>query len=118
MKDLKLTLDNHELQVTNYDLSLVSDLERVAQNIKIRLLFLFGEWFLDTDFGVKYIEEIMVKTPSLPQIDTIIKATIIETTDVIDIIEYQSEFDNVLRKMSITFKATTSFGELEQTTEI
>lgn len=113
MKDLKLDTNIHELVIENYDLVLIDKLEQVQQNIKIRLLFLYNEWFLDTTKGLPYFDNIMVKNPQLSIIDTIIKSTILETDNVIDLLEYQSSFDNAQRLLTVSFKALTAFGETE-----
>lgn len=111
MKDLKLNTTSHDIEIENYDMSFVEGIDFIMQNIKIKLLTLHGEWFLDTNAGVKYFEEIMVKNPSVPSIDTIIQSEILDSYGVNKILEYTSDFISRTRKLNISFKIDTIEGE-------
>jgi hypothetical protein len=111
MKDLMLNPVSHDLVMSEYDLLLVSDLDQITQNIKIRLLFLYSEWFLNINKGVPYIEQIGVKNPNIALIDSLLKATIAETTGVTQIISYSSSYSATLRTFDINFIVETEFGE-------
>lgn len=57
MKDFKIdTL--HDLVIENGDLQFVSDGEEVAQNVKIRLYWILGEWFYNKGVGVPWFSKI------------------------------------------------------------
>lgn len=115
MKDLRLDIERHDLEVTNYDLSFVSEIDRVRQQLRIRLWFFYAEWFLDTTYGVKYYELILIKNPNLGTVASALKATILDTPDVVNLLEYAQSFDTVLRKLTVNFTVDTSFGLLEIT---
>lgn len=115
MKDLRLDTPRHDLEITNYDLSFVEDIDRVRQNLRIRLWFFFEEWFLDTTYGVKYYQLILVKNPNLTTVSSALKATILETEDVVSLLEYTQSFDLVTRKLTVTFTVNTTFGTLRLT---
>ena len=117
MKDLKLDVERHDLLVEDFDLSLVTDLERVRQNLNIRLWFFFREWFLDGTAGVRFYEYIMLKNPNLVTVASLVKATIIDTKDVFSILEYDQSFDAVSRKLTVNFTVNTTFGQLTFTGE-
>lgn len=111
MKDLMLNTTSHDLVVYNYDLVLVNGIAQVTQNIKIRLLFLYEEWFLDANKGVPYFEELCTKNPNIAIVDSFIKATISETPDVTEILEYSSDYSPSARTLDINFKVLTEYGE-------
>mgnify|MGYP000366939685 CR=1 FL=1 len=110
MRDLLLDIDTHDLKTDNYDISIVDGADSVKQHLKIRLLFFFNEWFLDGTQGIRYYDFIAVKNPDMAIIDGIIKATIAETPGVLEILEYQSEYNISLRSLTITFAVNTIYG--------
>ena len=67
--DLKLG-GNHDLDLCR--LTLADGAERVRQQIKVTLLTFLGEWFLNTDHGVPYFEQILKKAPSRAAIEAVI----------------------------------------------
>src|SRR4051794_9209127 len=85
--DLALNRIDHDLQFTQLSTGKVSLLpmegaDRVAQQIKINLLAFLGEWFLDTTFGVPYLESILVKNPRMAVVETIVRNHIHSVPDV------------------------------------
>jgi hypothetical protein len=53
MKDFLLNEIDYDMNVTNYDFSLTSDLsEYVAQKLRLKLSFFKGEWYLNTLTGL------------------------------------------------------------------
>jgi len=110
--DLKLT-SQHDIDVTNYDMSTITETERVAQNLKIRLLFFFNEWYLDTEKGIPYYSDILIKSPDIPKVESILINEIINTNDVLELLSFDSFFDTAKRKYSVTFQVNTTFGTTE-----
>jgi hypothetical protein len=113
--DLLLDTDTHDLQVANYDLSIVEGLEQVRQKLNIRLQFFYGEWFLDTTTGAKLYDTVFVKNPNLRVIASMYKATILETPGVKSIIEYNQSYNASTRSLSVFFRVNTIYGELAVT---
>lgn len=112
MKDLLLDLVEHDLVITNYDLSLVSDAGQTRQAVKMRLLTIFSEWFLDTRVGIRYFDVVCTKNPDLSLIDSIMKATIVETPGILELLSYRSELDKTRRTLTVTFEANTIYGSI------
>lgn len=81
---------------------LVDGAQRVAQQIKVTLLTWLGEWFLDTTFGVPYLERIMVKSPSRAQIESVIRSKVKNVPGVTAVPVIQIEIDAPTRKARIT----------------
>lgn len=100
-----------DIVVKNNDISFIRGDQEIDQNVRIRLQFYRGEWFLDTEAGVPYFEEILVKNPDLVEVDRIFKIAILETPEVERITEYSSDFDSRNRVLSVSFRATTIYGD-------
>lgn len=113
--DLKLDPVTHDLLIEDYDLVLTDDKEQLVQNLKIRLLFFLGEWFLDITRGVPYFEEILIKNPNQARVESILKQQILETENVNEMLEFNLNYDSLNRVLNLTFKVDTDFGTLEIT---
>ena len=116
MKDLKLVNDgvsiyDHDLLIENFDLSLIEGIDRVVQDLRIRLWFFFKEWFLDTSKGVPFYEEVNIKNPDLNAIEALFKEVIFETADVVEILSFDLDFNSAERKSTIVFQVNTTFGQ-------
>lgn len=103
MIDLTLDLTRHDLKIENYDLSLITGVDRVKQTLKTRLWFFKGEWFLDTSAGLDYYGYINVKNPNLDIVASVIKATILDTKGVEELLEYSQEYDSQARSLEVNF---------------
>lgn len=113
MNDIKIDTETNELVFENNDIVLCSGVDQLVQNIKIKLNFFLGEWFLDTTKGLPFFEDILVRNPNFPNIDNIIKANILETDGALELIEYTSSYNKITRTYTIHFKINSIFGEVE-----
>lgn len=111
MPDLKLT-SGGDLAIVDGDLVLTDDEsgETVAQIVAIRLRLFYGEWFLDTRRGVKYFERVFVKNPDLTAIETMLRATILDTPGVVTLNSYTQALDRATRQLTVTYRATVDPG--------
>ncbi|MBR2880827.1 MAG: hypothetical protein IKB96_00480 [Prevotella sp.] len=89
---------------------LIDNAERVAQQIKIQLLTFYGEWYLDTTWGVPYMEYILVKNPNFTIIRQIFREQILSVDDVESVESLDVEYDAQTRTMTLVYSATTSYG--------
>lgn len=112
MKDLKLTPAG-DLVIEGFDLALVDGREQIAQRMKIRLKTFYGEWFLNTEIGVPYFEDILVKNPDPELVAAIFQEQILLDAEITDITSFVSEYDNSIRKMRYTVTVMTVFGTLD-----
>lgn len=116
MNDLELDLESHDLVISNGDLKLLNDEGRVAQQtLKINLLFFRGEWFLDLDYGVPYLQTIFKKTTNKTMVDSIMRGTIINSYNIQSIETFRSEVVDdkyYIRELV----ATTSGGQIASIT--
>lgn len=84
--------------------------ENLAQRLLIRLRTFRGEWFLDENLGIDYFGQILGKNRNKSTVDTIIQSEILQEQEVLQLAEYNSAYDNALRKLNISFKARTLDG--------
>ena len=104
-------------RLINGDLVLTSDADPrgthyILQAVVMRLRMQRGEWFLDTQVGVPYREQVFVKTPDRAQIEATIQATILTTPGVLSITRFGSTFTRASRLLSISFAAQTVAGNI------
>ena len=112
MLDLLLTSD-HDLDTSRLDLSLVAGAERVRQQLLIKLKLWTGEWFLDTDFGTPYLQNILGKQLTLSGAIVALRKSIKEVEGVQQIVAFAYRFDNSTRELTVAFSANTPYGIIE-----
>lgn len=102
----------HDMAYDGVNQSVVSGRDQVKQNLKIRLLMIQGEWFLNSQLGLPLFSQILVKNPDYSAIDVLIKATILDTPEVVEITSYSSTVNKSARHMTVNFQATTIYGDV------
>lgn len=109
--DIQLDPTTHDLTIASSgDLLMVDEARRVAQQIKVTLLAFLGEWFLDTDFGVPYLEDILVKNPKWATVNAVLRARIVDVPGVTRVRRLDLEMNRAQRALSVTFEAETFYG--------
>lgn len=110
MLDIALDARTHDIVLVDGDMLFIDNAERVAQQIKIQLLTFYGEWYLDTTWGVPYLEYILVKNPNFTIIRQIFKEQILSVDDVKSVDSLQVEYDVQARTMKVDYTASTEYG--------
>ena len=110
MNDLELDPITNDLLITGLDLSVIKGADRVRQNVLVKLKLWAGEWFLDTEFGTPYIEQVLGKQISLAGAVAALKKSILEVNDVDRITSFKYSFDRVARSLSVDFECATKYG--------
>lgn len=113
MQDLEISSNTNDLVFTGYDLNLVSEIDRIRQQLQIRLQFFKGEWFLNQNFGIPYFESIFIKKTDTPLIESILKSQIKAIAGVSEILSFELDFIPSTRKMDLDFVVNTIYGQLE-----
>lgn len=111
-RDLLLDINSHDLTLVGGDLVLVRDAASIRQEVDIRLNFLLGEWFLDTEAGVPYFQNILVKSPNLAAIRNIFNDEILSVAGIRSVVDLKLDFNRTTRKLLVTWHATTDLGAL------
>jgi hypothetical protein len=118
MSDLKLVDSTWDLEISNADLVIITQKDALRQFLKQRLQMFFGEWFLDSSLGVPYFQEIMTKQPAFEAVDAIFKRQILETPGITQLDEFNLEYDNVNRTLSLSFRANSTEGVIDFNEEV
>jgi hypothetical protein len=91
---------------------LIDSPDAVAQAVSTRLKLWSGEWFLDVTEGTPFLSGILGKHTS-GTADQLIKMRILETPHVIEITDYQSNYDGNTRQLIINVTISTDFGSAD-----
>lgn len=103
--DIKLDPFTHDVSLSKTnDLVLIDGAERIRQQIKVTLLTFFGEWFLDTTFGVPYLEIILIKNPRRAEIENVLRQKVRDVPGVSAVPSVQIEIDAATRQGRITLE--------------
>lgn len=111
--DLKLDPLTHDLALDETgDVLLLDGIEAIAQQIRIRLLFVRGEWFLDRREGTPYVGEIWGEPADTNQLAAIFRQVVATTPGVLSVERLTVTFDDDTRSASVDFVARTEAGPL------
>ena len=110
MVDIALHANDHDILIKDGDFLLIDNAERVAQQIKVKLLTFLGEWFLDTTWGVPYIEYILVKQPNQELIKQILSEQISSVDDVKSLNALELDYQVKVRTLIIKYEVSTEYG--------
>lgn len=95
---------------SNNSLLIITDIEALASKITERLNFFLGEWFLNSEEGVPYFQEIFEKPFNSSLIVSILNTEIQKEPDVTNIINSQVQFNEVTRKFSYQAEIESIYG--------
>lgn len=110
MVDIALHANDHDILIKDGDFLLIDNAERVAQQIKVKLLTFLGEWFLDTTWGVPYLEYILVKQPNQELIKQILSEQISSVDDVKSLNALELDYQVKVRTLIINYEVSTEYG--------
>lgn len=113
MNDLLLDPLTHDIDTRSLGMQVVSGSAAVLQNIRIKLKLWTGEWFLDTEAGTPYLEDILGKRISLAGALAAIRASILEVDGVSAITRFEYQFNRQTRQLDYEFEASTSYGDVQ-----
>lgn len=114
MTDLLLDRDTHDLSIPGYDLQFVSGVDLIRQRIKQRLLTIQGEWFLNTDIGLPWFDQIIGKGAERPQISALLIREIAETEGVDAVVEFDLTLNRRTRQLVVLFRVTALSTEIAE----
>lgn len=82
----------------------------VAQLVETNLLLWLGEWYLDIEAGVPYLQGVLGKH-SLESANSVIRQAILETQGVLNIESLDSSINQDTRLYTVTATINTIYGE-------
>ena len=103
----------HDILLTDGDLELVYDGEEIAQSAKIAILFIRGDWFLNLLEGLPWFTEMFSTQVSYSRKRDLIKSAILETTGVIQLVQFTFDKSDTDRNAEITFTVQTEFDTIQ-----
>ncbi len=112
--DLKLNA-GHDLALDGGNAVLVDGAARVKQQIRVTLLTWLGEYFLDTTFGVPFLESILVKRPNRNEIEAVLRQRINAVPGVTGVTRMQLDIERQRRTLAVSFEANTDEGLVADT---
>lgn len=115
-RDLELDPNTGDLKLTGGDLTLVQDVAAIRQEAETRMRFFLGEWFLDVTAGIPYFQNILVKSPNLGAIKSILTDEVLATVGVQSLLTMDLNFDAGARVLAVKWSASTDVGELIEST--
>lgn len=108
--------DDGDLLIDGDGLHFATGLEGVAQCVGVRLLMFRDEWFLNLDAGIPYYDEILGEKYDEVIVRRRLVEAIVGTPGVIEVLSLSLSFDNSTRKLSVSYKLRTEFGDTEPDT--
>jgi len=88
----------------------LSKQKEIAQTVTTRLRLFLGEYFRDILDGTPWFQDILGKGQSLDVRDAAIKRRVLQTSGVLSIFEFNTDFDLQTRKYSVSMGIVTPFG--------
>jgi len=117
MNDLKLN-SNNDLVIENNDFVFLEGVDYVKQKLSRDLKTFLGECFMDTTIGIPYFQEIFIKGTTINRIAAIYKAAILQTFGVIEILDFNMDYNNANRNLIIDFLVNSEEGTIKISEEI
>lgn len=103
--DIKLN-SNGDLDISEFgDISLT---DSTCQAVKIRLLWIQGEWKLGPELGFPYFEELFIKNPNIDNLRQLIRLEIVSVEGVEDAEVTDIEYSSSKRTAKIFFTFTVA----------
>ena len=111
-----LTVVNDDLSLDeNGNLSVSTGLEGLRQKVIQKFRLFRGEWFLDTNAGLPYEQEILVRQVDVGLVSTMFNNTLLSEPEITNVTEFTSNLDPNTRLFTYTARVQTIFGEMEVT---
>ena len=95
------------------DLATVTDTEAVGQHARQRLMTYYGEWFLNIEVGVRWLQDIMGKAFDPGLSEALVKAEILDTDGITSIEGFSVSFARNRRELIINeITVQTTYDEV------
>jgi len=117
-RDLLLDPSSGDLSIQFGDLQLVYDdpdnknPAGIVSDVRSRLQFFAGEWFLDQSIGLPYYQQILVKNPNLAAVKALFYREILATPGISSITSLTLDFNRAQRQLTVTYSAASDFGPI------
>lgn len=113
--DIRLT--DYDIDLTNGDLSWVTEQEAIAQDITMRLRTWLGETPYDKSVGVPYLQVIFVPGTPRAAVQLVLEQQVLKTPGVTGV-SLDIVINGLTRELSVTGKAQSIRGEVDFTFQL
>lgn len=111
-----LLTDDGDLDTSKGTLQFATGLQAVKQAVRASILLFLGEWFLNTDEGTPWKQEILgKKNPNVAFVQSTLRARIARVPGVQTVDEVTIDYSPGNRSASVSFSATCDFGAFDDT---
>lgn len=106
--------DKHDIFIDDSGtLAMVTGTEAIGGLVGQRLMAYRGEWFLDANVGVPWVQQVMVRPFDAVVADAVIKETILGTLGVREMVSFSMEVRPTRRELAvIRAEVETIYGEM------
>ena len=116
--DILLDETTHDIVFKNGETPVTESIaDGLKQRLKIKFLTFKGEWFLNTNYGTPYYQQIFGKGRSKSSIDLIFRQLILEDADVDSLLSFDSSLGSD-RTYSLSFSVKSVTGETIEIEEL
>lgn len=98
--------DDNGLKIVDYDFYLTTPEQYIRQKLKIVLSTFKGEWFLNTEIGMPFYQEMLGKNNAISKIESIFIRAIKSIPEVAKILYIDVNQDKQTRTISVSFAVT------------
>lgn len=103
--------ENGDIVLDEQGLHWVSGLQAVVQAARIRMLYFLGEWFLNLDVGIPYLDDTFFENYNEAATRAALTAAILDVPGVISVNTLELDVNGAARTLTITWSATCAFGD-------
>lgn len=115
---------NHDMTFGGSMRNVATGSESTQQRIRCELLYMKGEWFIDTDGGVPWVvpdgsdtQAILGVRPDARYAEAVLKEAILSIDGVATLDTFEIVFDKTKRKLTVSCTGTTADGDAFQITD-
>lgn len=110
--DLLLCRTKHDLVFENGKCPTTTDsIDSVIQRLYIRLRTFMGEWYLNVEYGVPWLEKVLGHKVKKTTVDMTIQKEILDVEGVARVTHFESWYDNTTRAYRCKFKVQATNGQ-------
>ena len=114
MTDIALdyTGQTGDLDLTGHRLNLITGTAAIEQQVRLRVRYFEGSWFLDERQGIPYFRSILIKAPDLELVESLFRTAIRGTPGISTVNSMELTLDAPTRTLAVQFTATMDTGEV------
>lgn len=102
-----------DLKITNNSLTLTTGLEAIRQHLQVRFQMFFGEWFLDTEVGVPWFQDVLQKQSSFTVVSEILKGVALDTPGILQLLKFNFDYVAATREITLEIQCLSTEGIID-----